>query len=176
MTHPAMPDYLVYSLINLFILCVQVLVPRKDNVEYEVSHWHGTLIMEYRDATCANSQIVVAPMSDPSRQRVVLAHRDAVKIEDIEVSDKFVAVFEREGGLQRCIVYPLPMTHAGDEARAAPSAQCEFSKFSNYEFSKESQSCFLDSRRQWRIWSTNSIFLDVSPQQMKGCFYLNRRL
>lgn len=39
---------------------------------------------------------------------VLLPHREDVKLEHAEVSESFLAAFERREGLQCCTVYPLP--------------------------------------------------------------------
>lgn len=86
----------------------KVLLPRQDDVEYSASHRGDHFFINIRDKDRPNSEILVAPMSDPTAATVLVPHRDDVKIEGMVVSKDYLAVFQRIEGLQACTVYPLP--------------------------------------------------------------------
>lgn len=86
----------------------KVILPRQTDVEYDVGHWHGSLVMVKRSAAAPNSEVVVAPLAAPTEQRVVLPHRPDVKLEDLVLAERHVAVFERANALPRCVVYAMP--------------------------------------------------------------------
>jgi protease II len=67
-----------------------------------------------------NSEIYVAPLADPSDQRLLLAHRPDVKIEETSLSDGFYAILERsaKSGLQEIRVFKLP--ESKDQAEVRP--------------------------------------------------------
>mmetsp|Transcript_13314 Transcript_13314/g.42212 ORF Transcript_13314/g.42212 Transcript_13314/m.42212 type:complete len:416 (-) Transcript_13314:137-1384(-) len=61
-----------------------------------------------RDSVSPNSELLVAPLKDPSQRRILLPHRRDVKLEDVVCSEGHLAVFERAGGLQRATIHELP--------------------------------------------------------------------
>lgn len=95
-----------------------VLLPRQSDVEYSASHRGDHVFVTLRDAARPNSEVLVAPLANPTDLRVLVAHRDDVKIEGISVSKDFLAVFERADGLQCCTVYRLPADGSAPTALA----------------------------------------------------------
>lgn len=91
---------------NKFTL--QVLLPRATNVDYSVVHWHGHLFMVKRTATTPNSELFITSLEAPSEQHSLRAHRDDIKIEDVHVFNKHIALLERANGLSECHVFELP--------------------------------------------------------------------
>jgi hypothetical protein len=55
----------------------QVLYPRQQDVEYSASHRGDHLVITQRDAEHPNSQLFVAPLTDPSKRTLLLPHRCA---------------------------------------------------------------------------------------------------
>jgi protease II len=85
----------------------QILLPRMHDVEYSVQHWHGHLFMVKRTTDTPNSEVLMTSLEDPSQQRSLRPHREDVKIEDMLVFDKHIAVLERVNGLSECHVFEL---------------------------------------------------------------------
>ena len=98
-------------------LSVQALFKRTPDIDIDVDHWHGALFMTRRTKDTPNSEVLIAPLSDPASPRMLLEHREHVKIEDSCVTDGYFAIVERsaEKGLQECHVYTLPSSHKYEE-------------------------------------------------------------
>jgi len=77
-------------------------LPREKGHKYDVEHRDGTLfIRTNRDAK--NFRLVTAPLAEPSPAswKPLVEHRPDVLLEDVEVFRDFVAVQEKEAGLNR---------------------------------------------------------------------------
>ena len=86
---------------------VQVL-PRTADVEYSVSDRGDQFIITRRTEKHFNSEVLVADVADPvGSLKVLIPHDAKVKIEDVEVSTRFLSVFQRAGGLQQAVVHDL---------------------------------------------------------------------
>eukprot|EP00878_Enallax_costatus_P023740 GHUV01025278.1.p1 GENE.GHUV01025278.1~~GHUV01025278.1.p1 ORF type:complete len:552 (+),score=140.91 GHUV01025278.1:456-2111(+) len=99
-----------------------VILPRTQDVEYSVSHHPGSnsssgggssgsggwFLMVYRDPSKPNSELRVAPVDDPSQQKVLLPHRDDVKLEHASVGAKWIVVSERSRAQQSVVIYRVP--------------------------------------------------------------------
>lgn len=85
-----------------------VVLPRQEDVEYSVDDRGDQLFITIRDRLRPNSELLVAPRSDPSATRVVMPHRHDVKLEDVIVSEDYLVAFERSQGLQQAVAYALP--------------------------------------------------------------------
>ncbi len=92
-----------------------IVLPRKENVEYSVDDRGEQLFITIRDTERPNSEVLVAPISDPTAAKVIVPHRPDVKLGHIELSNEFLVAFERERGLQQAVVYSLPMTNDGKD-------------------------------------------------------------
>ncbi|KAK9830261.1 hypothetical protein WJX72_010654 [[Myrmecia] bisecta] len=86
----------------------EVIRPRENEVEYSIAHRGEHLYITLRDKKRPNSELLVAPLADPSKTKVLLPHRKDVKIESVCVCKDFLALFERVQGLQVAMVYRLP--------------------------------------------------------------------
>ncbi|GAB4817223.1 hypothetical protein N2152v2_004269 [Parachlorella kessleri] len=84
----------------------QVVRPREQEVEYSVDDRGDHLFITIRDKERPNSELQVAPLSNPTATKVLLPHRDDVKIE--HVSRDFLVSFERRQGLQQAVIFRLP--------------------------------------------------------------------
>lgn len=85
-----------------------MLLPRTADVDYSVAHWHGHLFMVKRTSSTPNSELFLSSLENPSQQLPLRAHRDDVKIEDVHVFNKHIALLERVNGLSECHVFELP--------------------------------------------------------------------
>ena len=50
----------------------EVILPRVNDVEYDVKHRGDHFIIEIRDANRPNSEVLVAPVADPSHTKVII--------------------------------------------------------------------------------------------------------
>lgn len=94
-----------------------MVLPRVTDVDYSVEHWHGHLFMVKRTSTTPNSEVYICPLEDPSKQRLLRAHTEEVKIEDVHVFKKHIALLERTNGLSECHVFTLPEPDSSTEVR-----------------------------------------------------------
>ncbi|PSC70317.1 Protease 2 [Micractinium conductrix] len=86
----------------------RLVMPRQNETEYSVEDRGDHLFITVRDQERPNSELLVAPIADPTATKVMLPHREDVKLEHVEVSAAFLASFERRRGLQQAVVYKLP--------------------------------------------------------------------
>ncbi|KAI3426332.1 hypothetical protein D9Q98_008705 [Chlorella vulgaris] len=86
----------------------QVVLPRQTEVEYSVEDRGDHLFITVRDEARPNSELLVAPIADPTATQVLLPHREAIKLEHVEASQDYLVSFERVEGLQQAVVYTLP--------------------------------------------------------------------
>lgn len=80
----------------------QVLIPRKHDVEYGITHRGGSFYVWINDAG-RNFRLVEVPAAarDPKNWKELIAHRPAVTIEDAEAYSGHLVVTEREKGLRK---------------------------------------------------------------------------
>jgi oligopeptidase B len=86
--------------------------PRHQGTEYQVEH-HGDTFLLLTNDEAENFRLVATPASDPGRARwsEVIAHRQDVRLEGIDVFSRHLVSYERIDGNPRIRVIPLP----GDE-------------------------------------------------------------
>ena len=97
----------------------RVVMPREKDHEYSVDHGVGAdgdlFYIRTNGGGRRNFRLVTAPVSDPrpERWRELLAHRDDVMLEDVDVFADHYVVHEREDGLLRLRVTELAsgLTH-----------------------------------------------------------------
>ena len=94
---------------------MQVVLPRVADVDYSVEHWHGHLFMVKRTSTTPNSEVYMCPLQDPTQQQLLRPHRDEVKIEELHVFKRHIALLERKNGLSECHVFTLPDPNSNTE-------------------------------------------------------------
>lgn len=83
-------------------------LPRVTDTEYSVEDRGDQFFITVRDEKRFNSEILVANTSNPKDTcKVLIPHNAKVKIESVEVSAGYLAVFQRSDGLQRAVVYSL---------------------------------------------------------------------
>ena len=79
-----------------------VILPREDEHEYSVDHRNGLWFIRTNDRG-RNFRLVTAPVETPDREHwtELIAHRDAVMLEDVDLFAGFFIACEREDGLPR---------------------------------------------------------------------------
>ena len=84
----------------------KVILPRQADHEYDVSH-RGDLFYIRTNKGAKNFRIVTAPVSDPSEKnwKEFVAHRPAVKIEDLDLFADHAVLSEWENGLQQIEIF-----------------------------------------------------------------------
>ncbi|GBF90424.1 prolyl endopeptidase-like [Raphidocelis subcapitata] len=91
----------------------KVVLPRSKNVDYSVAYHPGPeggepwFMILLRDERRPNSEALVAPVSDPSRQTVLLPHRADVQLDGVGVSSKYVIANERANATVRVVYHEL---------------------------------------------------------------------
>jgi oligopeptidase B len=89
----------------------RVVAPREHGHEYSVEHQRGAgadgaddrFLIVTNDAGARNFKLVTAPVAEPGRSqwREVVAHRDGVRLEDVDAFRGHVVLSERADGLDR---------------------------------------------------------------------------
>lgn len=82
--------------------------PRVEGVRYDAEHRDGVFFIVTNDEA-KNFRIMTAPAEAPARAnwKEFLAHREEVKIDDIDLFARFLAVYERENGLRALRIVDL---------------------------------------------------------------------
>jgi oligopeptidase B len=79
----------------------KVILPREANHEYSVDHRDGLFYIRTNQGA-KNFRLVTAPVTNPGKAnwKEIIAHRPAVKVDDIDLFADHLVVSELEGGLQ----------------------------------------------------------------------------
>ncbi|KAG2608721.1 protease 2 [Panicum virgatum] len=85
-----------------------VLTPRVYGIDTTASHRGNHFFITRRSDEFYNSELVACPLDNVAETTVLLPHRESVKIQDIQLFDNHIAVYERENGLPKVTVYRLP--------------------------------------------------------------------
>ncbi len=88
----------------------KVFIPRVKDVTYNVSHHKDKFFIQYKDRDNLNSKVYEAPLTgyaDRSTWKEVIAHNKDVKIEYIDVFDKYLAAQTRKNGLNEILIINL---------------------------------------------------------------------
>ena len=91
----------------------RIIAPREDEHEYSLDHRNGLWFIRTNDRG-RNFRLVTAPVETPEREHwtELIAHRDAVMLEDVDLFAEFFIACEREDGLPRLRLWKF----AGDGA------------------------------------------------------------
>ncbi|MBD8505902.1 S9 family peptidase [Hoyosella sp. G463] len=94
-----------------------VVLPRREGVEYGIDHVvvageDRFLILHNEGAE--NFELADAPVADPTAQRVLIPHREDVRIEDVESFRDHLVVGYRRGAIARLALWPLTENGYGD--------------------------------------------------------------
>ena len=86
----------------------KVILPREADHEYSVDHRDGLFYIRTNQGA-KNFRLVTAPVSDPQKKnwKEIIAHRPAVKLDDIDLFANHLVVSELEGGLQHIRIVDL---------------------------------------------------------------------
>ena len=86
----------------------KVILPRKADHEYSVDHRDGLFYIRTNEGA-KNFRLVTAPVSDPQKKtwKEIIAHRPAIKVDDIDLFAGHLVVSELEGGLQHLRIINL---------------------------------------------------------------------
>jgi oligopeptidase B len=100
-----------------------IIEPRKENIEYSADHRDGLWYIRVND-TARTFRIVTAPVATPGRAhwRELMAHRDDVMLEDLELFQSFAVLEERFDGLPHLRI----LNFDAKGAFAGPSPQIAF--------------------------------------------------
>jgi oligopeptidase B len=87
----------------------RMIAPRRQDLEYDVEHRGDEFLIRTNDAG-RNFRIVRAPVKSPGPEswKEVVAHRDDVMIEGLDVFEDFYVLLERENGLPHVRVVSSP--------------------------------------------------------------------
>jgi oligopeptidase B len=80
----------------------KVLIPRKKDVEYSIYPHLSDYYVLYKDSTCKNRkvyQVAFNAINDKSKWKEIVGHAQETKIEDLDVFEKYMAMYVRTGGL-----------------------------------------------------------------------------
>ncbi|MFZ0750147.1 MAG: S9 family peptidase, partial [Pyrinomonadaceae bacterium] len=109
----------------------KIILPRQKDHEYDVDHRNGLFYIRTNKGA-KNFRVVTAPVSDPSEKnwKEFIAHRPAVKVENIDTFADHAVLSEWENGLQHIeivdfktnkqhrIAFPEPVYAAGPTSNA----------------------------------------------------------
>ena len=95
-----------------------IIAPREDEHEYSLDHRNGLWFIRTNDRG-RNFRLVTAPVETPGREHwtELIAHRDAVMLEDVDLFAGFFIACEREDGLPRLRLWKF--ANAGPETVAS---------------------------------------------------------
>jgi oligopeptidase B len=100
-----------------------IITPREDEHEYAVDHRNGLWFIRTNDRG-RNFRLVTAPVATPGREQwtELIAHRNAVMLEEVDLFAGFFIACEREDGLPRLRLWKF----AGDGAEASQTSEISF--------------------------------------------------
>jgi oligopeptidase B len=87
-----------------------VVLPRREGVEYSVEHavvaGEDRFLILHNDGA-VNFALAEAPVSDPARQRTLIAHRDDVRLDGVDAFAGHLVVSYRRAALPRIQLWPI---------------------------------------------------------------------
>uniref|UniRef100_A0ACD6APA0 Uncharacterized protein n=1 Tax=Avena sativa TaxID=4498 RepID=A0ACD6APA0_AVESA len=86
------------------------LTPRVYGIDTEASHRGNHFYITRRSEEFYNSELVACPLDNITDTTVLIPHRGSVKIQGFQLFENHIAVYERENGVPKVIVYRLPAT------------------------------------------------------------------
>jgi oligopeptidase B len=101
----------------------RIVAPREDEHEYSLDHRNGLWFIRTNDRG-RNFRLVTAPSETPGREHwtELIAHRDAIMLEDVSLFAGFFIACEREDGLPRLRLWKF----GGNGPDATPSGEIAF--------------------------------------------------
>ncbi|KAL5199829.1 hypothetical protein ABZP36_021032 [Zizania latifolia] len=86
------------------------LTPRVYGIDTTASHRGNHFYVKRRSKEFYNSELIACPLDNVAETTVLLPHRESVKIQDFQLFENHIAVYERQNGLPKVTVYRLPST------------------------------------------------------------------
>ncbi|MBB3037411.1 S9 family peptidase [Hoyosella altamirensis] len=87
-----------------------VVLPRREGVEYGIDHvvvgGEDRFLILHNDGA-ENFELCEAPVASPERQRVLIEHRDQVRLEGVEVFRDHLVVAYRRDAISRLAIWPI---------------------------------------------------------------------
>ncbi|XP_020583722.1 uncharacterized protein LOC110026871 [Phalaenopsis equestris] len=87
---------------------LRTLTPRVYGIDTSASHRGNHFFIKRRSEDFYNSELVYCSVDNPSETKMLLQHRESVKIQDFQLFSGHIAVYERENGLPIITMYSLP--------------------------------------------------------------------
>jgi oligopeptidase B len=105
----------------------RIIAPREDEQEFSLDHRNGLWFIRTNDRG-RNFRLVTAPVATPGREHwtELIAHRDAVMIEEVDLFDGFFIACEREDGLPRLRLWKFAGADPASGPEAAPAGEIAF--------------------------------------------------
>ncbi|HKN22314.1 MAG TPA: S9 family peptidase [Terracidiphilus sp.] len=105
----------------------RIIAPREDEHEYSLDHRNGLWFIRTNDRG-RNFRLVTAPVETPERENwtELIAHRDAIMLEDVALFAGFFIACEREDGLPRLRLWRFAGAKPGFGPEAALSGEIAF--------------------------------------------------
>jgi oligopeptidase B len=102
----------------------RVILPRREGVEYSVEHavvgGEDRFLILHNDVVdgvkAENFVLFDAPVSDPSNMTLLIAHRDDVRLEEVDAFATHLVLSYRQEALTRIAIWPLTDTGYGERA------------------------------------------------------------
>ena len=110
-----------------------VIHPRQKDLEYYVEH-HGDQFYIMSNENAKNFKLLTTPVKTPGKAnwKEILAHRDSVKIDNIDLFKNHLVVYERERGLNHIRIINFP--DKTDHQVEFPEPVYDFQTGGNYEY------------------------------------------
>jgi oligopeptidase B len=105
----------------------RIIAPREDEHEYSLDHRNGLWFIRTNDRG-RNFRLVTAPVETPGREHwtELIAHREAIMLEDVDLFAGFFIACEREDGLPRLRLWKFAGAKSGFGSEAALSGEIAF--------------------------------------------------
>jgi oligopeptidase B len=113
----------------------RLIEPRRDNVEYYVDHRDGLFYIRTNDQG-RNFRLVTAPVDAPASAnwKEMIAHREEVMLEEVDIFQSFYVVEERYDGLPHLRVEPFAGSTVASHAIGFPEPVYSAHGHANREF------------------------------------------
>ncbi|MGB9154746.1 MAG: S9 family peptidase, partial [Alphaproteobacteria bacterium] len=104
-----------------------IISPREDEHEYSIDHRNGLWFIRTNDRG-RTFRLVTAPVASPGRDHwtELIAHREDVMLEDVDLFAGFFVACEREDGLPRLRVWRFASSDPACGPEAQPSGEIQF--------------------------------------------------
>ncbi|XP_039123711.1 protease 2 [Dioscorea cayenensis subsp. rotundata] len=87
---------------------LMTLTSRTYGIDTSASHRGNHFFIKRRSDEFFNSELLACPVDNVSETTVLLPHRESVKLQDFQLFNDHLAVYERENGLPKITIYGLP--------------------------------------------------------------------